>query len=49
MPQEPTSNIFDNIPVLAKPKLMRLQDKLAAYLSTDPKYVEDVLTWWYEK
>jgi hypothetical protein len=35
--------------VLAKPKLMRLQDKLAAYLSTDPKYVEDVLTWWYEK
>jgi len=49
IPQEPTSNIFDNIPVLAKPRLMRLRDKLATYLSTDPEYVEDVLTWWYEK
>jgi hypothetical protein len=49
IPQESTSNIFNNIPALAKPRLLRLRDKLAAYLSTDPEYVEDVLTWWYKK
>jgi len=47
IPQEPTSNIFDNIPALAKPRLMRLRDELATYL-TDPEYVKDVLTWWYK-
>jgi hypothetical protein len=47
--QETSSNIFDNIPALAKPILSRLRDELTAYLSSDPEYVDDVLGWWYEK
>jgi len=39
----------DNIPVLVKPIFSRLWDKLAAYLSSDPEYVDDMLGWWYEK
>jgi hypothetical protein len=42
-------NIFDNIPALAKPKLSELRDELAAYLSTDPEHVDNVLAWWFER
>ena len=47
--QETSLNIFNNITALAKPILSRLQDELTAYLSSDPKYIDDVLSWWYEK
>lgn len=35
--------------VFARPKRSELRSELDAFLSTDPEYVEDVLTWWYEK
>jgi len=44
-----SSNIFDNIPALVNPILSRLQDKLMAYLSSDPEYIDDFLGWWYKK
>jgi len=47
--QETSSNIFDNIPALANPILSRLQDKLMAYLRSDPEYIDDFLGWWYKK
>jgi hypothetical protein len=47
--QETSSNIFNNIPAPAKPILSKLWDELTAYLSSDPEYVDDVLSWWYEK
>jgi len=47
--QQTSSNIFDNIPALVNPILSRLQDKLMAYLSSDPEYIDDFLGWWYKK
>ena len=47
--QKTSLNIFNNIPELAKPILSGLWDELTAYLSSDPEYVNDVLSWWYEK
>ena len=41
--------MFDNIPALAKPRRSELRDELRQYLSTDPKFVDDVLAWWFEK
>lgn len=43
-----SSNIFDSIPALAKPKRSELRDELRQYLSADPEYVDDVLAWWFE-
>ncbi|GBE82287.1 putative AC9 transposase [Sparassis crispa] len=40
-------NIFDHIPALVAPKHSELQNELDAYLSTDPEYVENFLTWWH--
>ena len=40
--------MFDDLPTLAAPKSSELHDKLKRYLSTDPEFVPDVLTWWYE-
>ena len=47
--QETSLNIFNDIPVLAKPILSRLWDKLTVNLSSDPEYVDNVLGWWYKK
>jgi len=43
--QETTTNIFDNIPALARPKRSNLLDELTRYLNADSEYVEDVLAW----
>jgi len=41
-------NIFDELPALAAPQMMKLRDEFACYLSTDPKQVKNVLLWWHE-
>jgi hAT family C-terminal dimerisation region len=44
-----SSNIFDNLPALAAPRVKELRDELDRYLSTDPEHIADVLMWWTEK
>jgi hypothetical protein len=41
--------MFDDLPALAVPKSSELRDELERYLSTDPEFVPDVLSWWYEQ
>jgi hAT family C-terminal dimerisation region len=41
--------MFDDLPALAAPKSSELRDELERYLSTDPEFVPDVLSWWYER
>jgi hypothetical protein len=43
-----SQNMFDNLPSLRAPEASKLCDELERFLSTDPKYIEDVLLWWYE-
>ena len=47
--QNTSTNVFDNLPALAPPKLEELRDELARFLSTDVETVDDVLAWWYER
>ncbi|CAA7270540.1 unnamed protein product [Cyclocybe aegerita] len=42
-------NIFDNLPSLAAPTPCELRDELERYLSTDPEFVTDPLSWWYKR
>jgi hypothetical protein len=44
-----SSNIFNNIPALAKLRRSELRDELHQYLNTDPEFVDNVLAWWFEK
>jgi len=41
--------MFDNLLALQAPRRSELCDKLERFLSTDPKHVENVLLWWFER
>ena len=41
-----SSNVFDNLPCLAKPKPKLAHDELDAYLATNIEDVTDALEWW---
>ena len=41
--------MFDDLPVLAPPKLANLGSKLTCYLSTEVEHVTDPIAWWYER
>ena len=41
--------MFDQLPALSAPKPSDLRDELERYLSSDPKHVVDVLSWWFER
>jgi hAT family C-terminal dimerisation region len=41
--------MFDDLPALAALKPSDLRDELDRFLSTDPEYVQDVLSWWFER
>jgi hypothetical protein len=44
-----SKNIFDELLALAAPKPSDIHDKLEHYLSTDPEYVLDTISWWFER
>ena len=46
---EKPSNIFDQLDVLAPPKLSDLWSKLDHYLTADIEHVTDTLVWWYKR
>jgi hypothetical protein len=41
--------MFDDLPALGAPKDSDLRDELDHFLSTDPKHMQDVLIWWFER
>ena len=45
---EKPSNIFDQLNVLAPPKLSHLWSELDCYLTVDVEHVMNTLAWWYE-
>jgi hypothetical protein len=44
-----STNMFDDLPSLAAPKVSDLHDELDRFLGTDPEHVKDVLGWWFER